>query len=64
MLSVELAHLSSLLTVAERMNVANITGLASKARTMSTKIRNAIYEHAVFEHPKYGKVFAYEVDGV
>lgn len=30
---------------------------------MKDTIYKAIYEHGVVDHPKYGKVFAYEVDG-
>ena len=33
-------------------------------KTMKKTIYDAIYEHGVIEHPKYGKVFAYEVDGL
>ncbi|ORY81404.1 DUF1237 domain-containing protein [Protomyces lactucae-debilis] len=65
MLSVELGHLSSLLKAAgnQKAIASNVTGLADKAMNLSTSIRNAIYEHAVIEHPIYGKVFAYEIDG-
>ncbi|EEA29051.1 hypothetical protein TMatcc_002584 [Talaromyces marneffei ATCC 18224] len=32
-------------------------------RTRSTKLHQAVLEYGVFEHPTYGKVFAFEVDG-
>lgn len=35
-----------------------------KIITMKQTVYNAIYEHGVIDHPKYGKVFAYEVDGL
>jgi len=37
--------------------------LADKAQKLSEEIRQAIYSHGVVNHPKYGKIFAYEVDG-
>ncbi|KAI8390851.1 uncharacterized protein BYT42DRAFT_554546 [Radiomyces spectabilis] len=36
--------------------------IAREAETLSDTIRKAIYEHAVVEHPRFGKIFAYEVD--
>ncbi|KAG0171515.1 hypothetical protein DFQ28_009114 [Apophysomyces sp. BC1034] len=56
MISVELAHLAELL---ERKKPE----LAAEVKTMSADIRKAIYDHAVVNHPVYGKIFAYEVDG-
>ena len=37
--------------------------LSAKARILEEQINASILEHAVLEHQKYGKVFAYEVDG-
>ncbi len=37
--------------------------LAKAARTRSKEITKGIWEHGVYDHPKFGKVFAYEVDG-
>lgn len=37
--------------------------LSGRASEAATEIRKGIMEHAIFEHPKYGRVFAYEVDG-
>ncbi|SCW00793.1 LAFE_0C12112g1_1 [Lachancea fermentati] len=37
--------------------------LIDKASSFSTAIREGILEHAIFEHPRYGLVFAYEIDG-
>ncbi len=31
--------------------------------TLYTQINNGIQNHAIIEHPKYGKMYAYEVDG-
>lgn len=37
--------------------------LAERARRMGEGIKKGIYNHAVFTHPVYGKVFAFEIDG-
>ncbi|EED12850.1 DUF1237 domain protein [Talaromyces stipitatus ATCC 10500] len=37
--------------------------LVEGLRTRSVNLRKAVWEHGVFEHPTYGKVFAFEVDG-
>jgi meiotically up-regulated gene 157 (Mug157) protein len=57
MLSVELGHLSELLT---RSNIggARTQRLASEASRISSEIRNGIYKYAIVDHPKHGKVFA------
>jgi len=55
---VALRDLSSML---RSLNVA--ADLADKAGKLSAEINNAIYAHGVVTHPKYGKIFAYEVDG-
>ncbi|QPG76086.1 hypothetical protein FOA43_003472 [Brettanomyces nanus] len=56
-LAVELVKLSPL------MDAVGLDALASKALYFGTKIKKAIMEHAVVESKKYGKVFAYEIDG-
>ncbi|KAF7721223.1 hypothetical protein EC973_005099 [Apophysomyces ossiformis] len=56
MMSVELAHLAELLEQKK-------PDLAAVAKQMSADIRKAIYDHAVIDHPQFGKLFAYEVDG-
>lgn len=63
MLSVELGHLSELLLVAHKKGVKNADAWSDLSLEMSRAIRQGIYDHAVFEHPLYGKVFAYEIDG-
>lgn len=37
--------------------------LATEAETLAQQIRAGIEEHAIVEHPTYGRVWAYEVDG-
>ncbi len=43
-----------------------ITGdkaFAKECNSMADEVENAIKKYAIVEHPKYGKVYAYEVDG-
>ncbi len=37
--------------------------IAKKAKILSKQINDAINEHAVIKHPKYGKIYVYETDG-
>lgn len=37
--------------------------LARTAGAMGSRIKTAVYGHAVFSHPLFGDVFAYEIDG-
>ncbi len=39
----------------------DINELANEAEKLSKEIRESIMEHGVANHPKYGKIFAYEV---
>ncbi|KAG9251836.1 uncharacterized protein F5Z01DRAFT_252953 [Emericellopsis atlantica] len=56
-MSTEMQRTAAILTEAGK------TKLADKLNKWSKQIREGIMEHAVVEHKKYGKVFAYEVDG-
>lgn len=47
----------------ERLSKYAPPQLAERAATMAKEIRDAIYQHGVVNHPEYGQVFAYEVDG-
>ncbi|KAI7895522.1 uncharacterized protein EV154DRAFT_536094 [Mucor mucedo] len=58
MLSVELGHLSLLL---ERSSGGK--KMASEAAAISKEIKDGIYKYGLTNHPTYGKIFAYEVDG-
>lgn len=40
------------------------TELASKATTLKKEIQQGIEDHAIVNHPKHGKMYAYEVDGL
>ena len=63
MFSVELSHLANLLDIAANKMSKALSKWSETAREMSKDIKAAIYEHAVFEHPEFGKVFAFEIDG-
>jgi len=39
-------------------------GLAARCRTLSEAIRDGIEKYGVVNHPKYGKLYAYETDGL
>lgn len=55
---------TSLRQLAELLNAikANPT-LAAEATTMANEVDAALKQHATTTHPKYGKVYAYEVNG-
>mmetsp|Transcript_1243 Transcript_1243/g.1875 ORF Transcript_1243/g.1875 Transcript_1243/m.1875 type:complete len:546 (+) Transcript_1243:76-1713(+) len=42
----------------------NNNDLTTKARALRLEIDQGIQEHAIVDHPKYGKVYAYEVNGM
>ncbi|MEZ0538851.1 glycoside hydrolase family 125 protein [Fibrella arboris] len=53
-----LRQMTELLTVL-KANAA----LATEARTLANEVDAALKQHAVTTHPRYGKVYAYEVNG-
>jgi uncharacterized protein len=57
MMSVELKD------TADMMRATGYVKVADDLLSRADKIKKGIYEHGVIEHPKWGKVFAYEVDG-
>ena len=49
---------------AEILRTVNKDNTRAKAcADLAAEVHEALYKHAVFDHPKYGKVFAFEVDG-
>ena len=38
-------------------------GLANELMALSNEVRRALQEYAVINHPQYGKIYAFEVDG-
>ncbi|KAI8069794.1 uncharacterized protein B0P05DRAFT_513999 [Gilbertella persicaria] len=63
MLSVELGHLSQLLSSSFARNDSKIQNLATETSQLSKDIREAVYKYGLVKHPTYGQIFAYEVDG-
>lgn len=57
MMSVELHRAANMLKATDQLD------LAHKLEERSQSISAAVWEHGVVTHKKYGKVFAYEVDG-
>lgn len=57
MMAVELKRTAEVLTAAGK------TDLAKSVMDRGEKLTQAVWEHGVVTHRKYGKVFAYEVDG-
>ncbi len=50
---------------AELINVGyEDTKLESECRSLAFDIDEGIKEHALYEHPKFGKIYAYEIDGL
>ena len=43
--------------------VNNDTEVAKECLDLASEVEQALKEHAVYEHPEYGKIYAYEVDG-
>lgn len=57
MMAAELKRTSKILSVAEKPNLAE--GLKARGEA----IEKGVWEHGVIKHPKWGTVFAFEVDG-
>ena len=55
---------SSLRKAAEVLSKVNKnTTLATQCTNLANEVNDALKKYAVYEHPKYGKIYAYEVDG-
>jgi len=39
------------------------TALANECKSLASEVEAALKEHAVYNHPKYGQIYAFEVDG-
>lgn len=65
-MSVELRHLNTILRdyiSYTSLSTDSIAVLAERALVKSHAIATGIIEHAIFNHPLFGQVYAYEVDG-
>lgn len=55
---------SSLRKAAEILNKVNgNAALAGQCTTLADEVAAALKKYAVYDHPKYGKIYAFEVDG-
>ncbi len=55
---------SSLRKAAEILeNVNKDAAMAGECRALADEVEKAIKEYAIVKHPKYGKIYAFEVDG-
>jgi len=55
---------SSLRKAAEILETVNRQNeLASECRALADEVEAALHEYATVEHPKYGTIYAYEIDG-
>lgn len=55
---------SSLRKAAEILRTVNkLSSLADECTTLANEVENALKQYAVYNHPKYGKIYAFEVDG-
>jgi len=55
---------SSLKKAAEILiQVNKETAMAKDCKQLATEVEKALRKYAIYNHPKYGKIYAYEVDG-
>lgn len=55
---------SSLRKAAEILRTVNKqTSIANECTQLADEVENALKRYAVYNHPKYGKIYAFEVDG-
>jgi meiotically up-regulated gene 157 (Mug157) protein len=55
---------SSLRKASEILNKVNgRADLATECTSLADEVETALHKYAVYNHPKYGKIYAYEVDG-
>ncbi len=43
--------------------VTNEKNFAAECRSLANEVEEALHKYAVYTHPKYGKIYAFEVDG-
>ena len=55
---------ASLQQAAEMLQkIKNQNSLAEKMRKLANEVKQAVHQYGVVNHPKYGKIFAFETDG-
>ncbi|MGN6368545.1 MAG: glycoside hydrolase family 125 protein [Phycisphaerae bacterium] len=67
MTAMNLLKTATLLSTLSRSKIENrkskLTSLSTRCTKLAMELDSAIRKHAILEHPTYGKVFAYEIDG-
>ena len=48
-------------TILEKVNAEN--KLSAECMSLADEVSNALQKYAIYNHPKYGKIYAFEVDG-
>ena len=55
---------TSLRKAAEILETVNHDAdLAARCRSLADEVEKALHEYAVYDHPEFGKIYAFEVDG-
>jgi meiotically up-regulated gene 157 (Mug157) protein len=54
----------SLKQAAEIMHVLKETQLATNLQALATEVEQSLQKHAVYNHPQFGNIYAFEVDGL
>ena len=55
---------SSLRKAAEILTTVNNRGdIAEQCTSLANEVETALHKYAIYDHPKYGKIYAFEVDG-
>ncbi|KAF2010878.1 glycoside hydrolase family 125 protein [Aaosphaeria arxii CBS 175.79] len=57
------AYLASASEIMSKLNHPKASSLSEKMSSLSQSLRRAIEEHGTINHPKHGKIYAFEVDG-
>lgn len=58
------SYLAETAEIMAKLKVSRAAELAKRMSTTARNVRRAIEEHGTIDHPKYGKIYAFEVDGL
>ena len=56
-------YLEAATAIVERVRKENATALTTRMQRMALEIREGISKYGIIHHPKFGAMFAFEVDG-
>jgi meiotically up-regulated gene 157 (Mug157) protein len=57
------AYLSSTADIMSKLNTSSSASLAQRMSSLSNSIEDAIETHGTINHPQFGKIYAFEIDG-